>query len=183
MFSMGMGALAVEDKYTKKPFITLLKVEMLLTLFGGFSLVILHILDMFNLPRIAFSVLAHTLIICIGVLTGFEVPLFFEIIRSKKISSDNLVLGINYFGAFAGTGCFAFIFYPIAGLMTTSFFIGTLNALAGVSLISFKSMIPAESEKLFGRAMFLQITSLAIICICLFYSQTINEYFMNIYMH
>jgi len=183
MFSMGLGALAAEDKYTKKPVISLLKVEVLLTLFGGFSLVILHMLNFLGLPRMIFSFLAHFLIVCIGILTGFEVPLFFEITHSKKISSDNLVLGVNYLGAFAGTGCFAFLFYPIAGLMTTSFFIGTLNALCGLSLLSLKGMVSIADEKFFGRLMFLHVVILGIIGTSLFYSQEINECFMNIYMN
>ena len=183
MFSMGLGALAAEEKYTKHPINTLLSVEILLTLIGGFSLGILHVLNMLYLPRIVFSAAAHILIICIGVLTGFEVPLFFEIVRIKKISSENIVLGVNYFGAFVGTGCFTFVFYPIAGLMATSFFVGFINALAGTSLMILRGLISKEALKPFYRLWTLQVMILVMIGICLFCSDPINEYFMDRYMN
>lgn len=183
MFSMGLGSLAVEGKHAKNPVLTLLKVELCLTLIGGFSLPLLHLWNMADLPRIAFSAGAHALIIAIGLLTGFEIPLFFEILRSEKNPPENLVLGINYLGAFAGTVCFAAFFYPVAGLMATAFLAGSLNAAAGVSLLSMRRTLPEEMKKPFNRWMLAQIIILVITIKCLFFSYPINEFFMSIYLN
>ena len=76
---------------------------------------------------LVFSVFAHGLIILIGILTGFEIPLLIEIINKFRKNSENLILGWDYFGAFVGTIIFAFCFYPQVGLVQTSLFIGFLN--------------------------------------------------------
>ena len=183
MFSMGLGSLAAEGKRAQNPVLTLLKVELCLTILGGFSLSFLHLLNMADLPRIAFSAGAHVLIIAIGLLTGFEIPLFFEILRPQKSAPENLVLGVNYLGAFAGTVCFAAFFYPIAGLMTTAFLAGSLNAVAGVSLLSMRRALPEELRKPFNRLALAQGIILAVVVKCLFYSNQINEFFMSVYMN
>ena len=183
MFSMGLGSLAAEGKWTKNPVLTLLKVELFLTVIGGFSLPLLHVLNMVDLPRIAFSIGAHGLIIIIGLLTGLELPLFFEILRSEKNSPENLVLGINYLGAFTGTVCFAGFFYPVAGLMATAFLAGSLNALAGVSLITLRPTLPAKMKRAFNGWLLAQTMILVVIFKCLLFSTPINEFFMSIYMN
>jgi len=183
MFSMGLGSLAAKGKYTKHPVVTLLSVEILLTIIGGCSLLFLHVLNMAGMPRIIFSASAHILIIGIGILTGFEIPLFFEILRDKKEAPENLVLGINYFGAFIGTICFALIFYPIAGLMATTFLIGSLNGLAGISLIKLRPLVDKAMEASFNRLLLIQGVIFAAIGVCLIFSGPINEYFMMNYLN
>ena len=51
---------------------------------GGFSLVWLYLTDMFVFFRLGFVILAHILVVAIGILTGFEIPLLFEI-SGKRI--------------------------------------------------------------------------------------------------
>jgi len=75
MLSMGIGSLLAEGRFVKHPVITLLRVEIALTVTGGFSVIFLMLVNSVGLPDIAFFWLAHFLIILIGVLTGFEIPL------------------------------------------------------------------------------------------------------------
>jgi spermidine synthase len=138
--SMGIGAFLAEDKFIENPLCALLKVELLLILFGGLSIVHLHIINIiFGNSEFVFSIFSHMLIVLIGILTGFELPAMMELRHQGKSLVENMVLGFSYVGAFLGTLVFAFWFYPRVGLMATSFMVGTLNTLTslfGVPLLS-----------------------------------------------
>jgi len=129
---MGIGSMLAEGRFTKKPWHSLQQIELLLTTLGGFSVVMLYAFDSVGVTGIAFSLIAHALIIAIGILTGFEIPLLIEIRNACKEKSENSVLGIDYIGAFLGTVLFAFYFYPTLGLINTAFLIALLNGLIGV---------------------------------------------------
>jgi len=92
LFSMGVGAIIAEGRFVKHPIITLQRVEILLTLLGSLSMVMLHIIDWLTLPDLFLSLFAHSLIILIGVLTGFEIPLLIHARNLEKAGSDNIVL-------------------------------------------------------------------------------------------
>ena len=117
MLSMGIGALLAEGRWTRHAAATLLKVEILLTVTGGFSVIFLLVLNSIGIPDLLFSALAHLLIVLIGVLTGFEIPLLIELRGPELEGSERGVLGIDYLGAFCGTVAFAFVFYPLFGLI------------------------------------------------------------------
>lgn len=133
MFSLGVGALLADEKLRSKPLITLSWVEVFLSILGGGSVIFLYLVEHSGVSRIVFSVFAHSLIIIIGVLSGLEIPLLLELAQRK--STENTILGINYFGAFVGTIAFAFLFCPKMGLVASSLFLGAVNAAAGVLLV------------------------------------------------
>ena len=54
MLSTGIGAMFAEGKLVKRPMITLLKIELLLTVTGGFSVILLLVLNSAPLPGIIF---------------------------------------------------------------------------------------------------------------------------------
>jgi len=112
MLSMGIGSLFAEGRFVKHPVIMLLRVELFLTVIGGFSVILLHLLNMAGLAGMVFSGLAHLLIIGIGILTGLEIPLLMEVKNLEVKDSETTVLGVDYLGAFCGTVVFAFLFYP-----------------------------------------------------------------------
>ena len=62
MLSMGIGALMAEGRWVKHAATTLLKVEILLTVVGGFSVIFLLILNSVGMPDLLFSAFAHLLI-------------------------------------------------------------------------------------------------------------------------
>jgi len=182
MFSMGIGALAAEGRLVKHPVLSLLRIEIFLTVIGGFAVVFLHAVDMFGFSRLVFSFFAHTLIIVIGILTGFEIPLLIEIRKREQQEPENSVLTMDYFGAFLGTIAFAFLFYPKMGLVPSAFSVGLLNAVAGILLISQKDKIMPEKMTSFYSLLYIQAVILAIIGICLIFSPEINDYFISQYL-
>ena len=107
MFSMGVGSALAEKRFVKCPLLTLLRIEMLLTLGGGLCVVLLHVVDGFHFSRLYFSLFAHGLILTIGFLTGFELPLIMEFSNKGRAGWENTVLAVDYAGAVLGTVVFA----------------------------------------------------------------------------
>lgn len=179
MFSMGFGAIMAEGKILKSACLALLGIEILLTVIGGFAVVLLYVVDIFGASRFIFSLAAHSLIIVIGILTGFEIPLLIEI---KGRRSANKIIGVNYIGAFFGTIIFAFFFYPRLGLVPTTFFIGSLNAAAGLMLWTQNDFNNEKNRIPFKVGMIVQTALLIAILICLINAQSISQYFIKQYL-
>lgn len=57
MLSMGIGALLAEGRFVKHAVTTLLKVEVLLTVCGGFSVIFLLLVDSAGVPDVVFFLL------------------------------------------------------------------------------------------------------------------------------
>ncbi len=133
MFSMGIGALLAGKRLLEQPLMTLQVVEISLTLLGTLSLPLLLTIDVGVGSMATLAVVAHLLIVLIGVLTGLEIPLLIEIIDGGD-ESPGQVLGIDYVGAFAGTVAFALWFYPWIGVVATAFIVALLNAITGLCL-------------------------------------------------
>ena len=109
MMSLGIGSMIAEGRFVARPAVALLRVETLLTLFGGGSVVLLFFIDSTGATGITLSITAHLLIIIIGVLSGFEIPLLIALKNLDAEYRDNAIIGINYLGAFLGTMTFAFV--------------------------------------------------------------------------
>jgi spermidine synthase len=182
LFSMGMGSMVAEGRFVKHPVVTLLWIEILLTLAGSLSIVFLHLVDWFGPSPLSFSLLAHSLIVAIGVLTGFEIPLLIELRNLEKSDSENAVIGIDYIGAFFGTVLFAFVFYPKLGLVQTAFLVALLNALVGV-LLATQNRKVSDTKKGECRALIagLAVLSLTLI-LSLYMSSSISEYLIQLYL-
>lgn len=143
LLAMGMGALVAGRRLLAAPLDALQRVELALTALGGSSVVLLFAADAMGLPAMPLSLLAHALVLVIGVLTGLEIPLLIEIRRRAGRARDGEdddtaahgeVLGVDYAGAFAGTVAFALFFYPRAGLLRTAFAVAAMNAVVGLVL-------------------------------------------------
>ncbi len=182
MLSMGIGCLMAEGKFVKSPVTALLKIELLLTVTGGFSVISLLILDSLGLPPLGFSALAHSLIIIIGIFTGFEIPLLMHLKNLETDQSESSVLGVDYLGAFFGTVAFALVFYPIMGLIPTAFFVATLNAAVGVALLTQTSKVQSHEHKQYRTLIALQAVLLIVMVACLSTASTINELFLKQYL-
>ncbi|VAX36801.1 Spermidine synthase [hydrothermal vent metagenome] len=178
MCSMGFGALAAE-RFTKNPIITLLRIEILLVLTGGFSLIFLHMVDYFSSERIVLSLCAHMLILGVGFLTGFEIPLLMAI---KGKDAEHSLLGINYFGAFCGTIIFAFIFYPRLGLMASAFLTGAMNGAAGILLATQHKQVEDQEKSQYYNLLSVQTILFVGIVICFMYAKPIGQFFIDQYM-
>ena len=183
LFSMGFGAILAEEKFLKNKFLTLLKVEILLTVLGGGSLAVLHCLDAVNCPRLVFILAAHLLIIVIGVLTGLEVPIVMGMVQEERGEAENTVLAADYGGAFLGTLIFAFIFYPVLGLIPTAFLVAAFNAVVGLLLYTQEQKIPLELKKIFYAHLYVLLFLFLVSGVCLIYVPGINAFFLNMYLN
>ena len=182
MFSMGMGSLMAEGKFVRNPVTTLLKMEILLTIIGGGAVILLLAFDSTGMSSLLFSAFAHALIIIIGVLTGFEIPLLMHLKNIETKHSESLVLGINYLGAFVGTVVFAFVLYPLVGLIPTAFLLAFLNAAVGIALLSQASKIQSHENRQYRSLIAVQSALLITLTPCLFFASRINEMFLTYYL-
>ena len=182
MLSMGIGSLFAEGRFVRRPVTTLLKIELLLTLTGGFSVIVLLVLDAIGMPPSLFSLLAHLLIVIIGILTGFEIPLLIQLKNLETGRSKNSVLGIDYLGAFCGTVVFAFLFYPIVGLVPTAFCVASLNAAVGIGLLTQASKVGPRERRQYRTLIGLQSVLFAVLAACLVTANDINELFLRYYL-
>ncbi len=182
MLSMGIGSLMAEGRFVKSPVTALLKIELLLTVTGGFSVIALLVIDAAGLPPLLFSALAHSLIIIIGIFTGFEIPLLMHLKNLETKQSESTVLGVDYLGAFFATVVFAFVFYPIVGLIPTAFFVATLNAAVGVGLLTQASKVQSQEHRQYRALIAVQSVLLIVLVACLSTASTINELFLSYYL-
>ena len=182
MLSMGIGSLMAEGKFVKHPVTTLLKIELLLTVTGGFSVIALLVLNSIGMPQLLFSAFAHLLIIIIGIFTGFEIPLLIRLKNLETGRSENSVLGIDYLGAFCGTVVFAFVFYPVVGLIPTAFFVASLNAAVGIGLLTQASKVQPQDKTQYRVLIVSQSVLLVTLIACLSSASKINELFLRHYL-
>lgn len=182
MLSMGIGALFVRGKIEERPVTSLQVVELCLAILGAGSIVLLFFLNWLGTPRLVFFLVAHLLIILIGVLTGAEIPLLMEIRKKQKSDTEASVLGIDYIGAFLGTIVFAFYLYPVVGLVKACFLVALANSITGVLLISQHRQVSEAESKCFITMLLSQ--SLLTICLafCLYKSTQISEFLTQMYL-
>ncbi|MCB0352210.1 MAG: hypothetical protein KDD64_01760 [Bdellovibrionales bacterium] len=166
MSSMGFGALLLPKRFQTECFVGLLKVELALSIIGSSAAMILLASNFMGLQGLPFSFLAHSLIVVIGVLTGFEIPLLIAIGNSLKPQSEARVLGVDYLGAFLGSVLFAFFFYPHVGIFLTAFIVGLINALAGLSLFRFWSLFQ-ETERTQSKFFLVALLFIAVVLLIL----------------
>ncbi len=182
MLSMGIGSLLAEGRVVKHVVTTLLKVEILLTITGGFSVIALLLVDSLGPSDLVFSLFAHLLIILIGILTGLEIPLLIELRNLEVDGSERSVLGIDYLGAFFGTVVFAFVFYPVVGLIPTAFMVALLNAFVGICLLTQWRKVHEEQRRTTGALIGVQVVLFVVLALVLRSADDVNEMFLNVYL-
>jgi spermidine synthase len=172
-----------EGRFVARPAVALLRVETLLTLFGGGSVVLLFFIDSTGATGITLSITAHLLIIIIGVLSGFEIPLLIALKNLDAEYRDNAIIGINYLGAFLGTMTFAFVLYPYVGLIPTAFIVALLNAAVGMLLMLQKKHVSASDLPHF-RGMLVIVSTMALVLVYyLIMADHISELVLQAYLN
>ena len=182
MLSLGIGSFIAEGRFVARPAISLLLVETLLTLIGGSSVVLLFVINAHSMSPALISVVAHGLIIVIGILSGFEIPLLIQLKSLAKNNKDNVIIGINYLGAFLGTVTFALILYPLAGIITAAFLVSLSNAFVGIALITQSKYVESNEKKLFYFLLTIQAILAAVLIYCLSVSDDISETLLKLYL-
>src|SRR3989344_4091221 len=108
-------------------------VELVLSFLGGLSIVSLLLLATWT-PAAVLSLLSHSLMVVIGVLSGLELPL---LLRQHTVQTDNTqgLLTANYLGAMVGAVAFGLWLLPALGLVLTSLATGMLNVALAAAFI------------------------------------------------
>jgi spermidine synthase len=182
MMSLGIGSMIAEGRFVARPVLTLLRVELLLTLVGGSSVVFLFYVNAIGVPPIVLSLIAHSLIILIGILSGFEIPLLIGLKNYEAKDRDNAIIGVNYLGAFLGTMVFAFVLYPYVGIVPTAFMVALFNAVVGVSLLSQMKHVDESERRQFNTMLGLVTVMLIALVYGLFEAPRITELVLKTYL-
>ena len=133
MTAMGLGSLF--SKYIEKNLISkFIYIEIMLALVGGASGLILfysYAVLGFYLP------IMFLMIMVIGIMTGFELPLMTRIIRSYGDLKDTLAntTAADYIGGLVGSVIFPIMLLPNLGFIKTSYIVGVLNILVAAYLV------------------------------------------------
>ena len=88
------------------------------------------------------SMLLHLLIIIIGVLSGFELPLLMDIGKSKRDGLSTIVLGVDYIGTLVAAILFPLLLVPLFSIFGIASIVAGLNGIVAftfIKLIKFKS--------------------------------------------
>lgn len=181
MLAMGAGSFYAEGRFARQPISTLVRIEIILTLLGG-GMIVLLFLFANTLGMLAFSIATYTTIVVIGVLSGFEIPLLIKIFNEYvgKKSEENIVLGIDYLGAFVGSLFFALFFYYHTGLMASAFFVGTLNGLAGLIIFFWGNRYAqAKTPAIYG---ILLAVAVLLLLFCFRYADIISIYLIDAFI-
>jgi len=182
MSSMGFGALLLSKQYLKKCFVSLLKVEIALSVLGASGVMLLLSLHMFGVEGVFFSCFAHGLIIAIGILTGFEIPLLIAVGNRLRPDSEARVLGVDYVGAFLGAVTFAFFFYPVVGIFLTGLLVAFLNGLAGLSLSAWRAWVEREERSKFIALIVVQFGIVVLLAVLIFNYQLVERLGTSMYL-
>jgi spermidine synthase len=182
MMSLGIGSMIAEGRFVKRPVTSLLRVELLLTLVGGSSVVFLFFVNALGVPPLVLSVIAHSLIIVIGILSGFEIPLMISLKNFEAENKDNAIIGVNYLGAFLGTMVFAFVLYPFVGLVPTAFFVSLLNAIVGVLLLTQAKYVDETKQRQYRVLLGVIATLMLVLVYCLIDAERISELVLQSYL-
>ncbi|MBH47480.1 MAG: hypothetical protein CME71_04860 [Halobacteriovorax sp.] len=131
--SMGLGALLYEKFQAKRLTTSLLKVETLLIIVGGLAPFLSLILDssLREYP-ILLSILLHSLIVAIGVLSGFELPLLMDMGQKKKEGLSTVVLGVDYLGTLFGAIIVPLFLVPLVSLFGISAVVAFFNCVVAL---------------------------------------------------
>ncbi len=182
LFAMGIGARLVEGRVKEHPGRRLLAVEIALTFIGGFLMIWLYGLDGWVNSRLVLSICGHALILVIGCLSGMELPLLMEMLKGRRTDSESAVLGYSYMGAVLGTVTFAFVFFPMVGLLNTAFIVGLMNGCAGILLNFCRAEEEHVQRRQFYALLYIQLALAAVIGVCLIYSAPISEFLLQRYV-
>jgi spermidine synthase len=153
--SMGVGASLCQKRNERDSARQLIHIEIWLSVIGGLAVFVIFSFDVFHRFLLSsesffsygvgntlrpglFFILSHLVIILIGILSGFEIPLLVALSEARKPNTMNIVLGVDYFGSLLGAILFPLLLLPKLGLFAVSYLTGLLNAVACILVLLFK---------------------------------------------
>lgn len=185
--ALGVGALLCGSD-PPDPVRRLVRVEVALSAIGGVAVPLFYFLDaghrmMFLTTPVGsmwdwaaplgFLAATHAVILLIGLLSGFEVPLLLRLGEQLRPASTNRVLGVDYFGALLGSVLFPLFFLRTLGLLATGFVVALLNAVAAaVLIVSWRPARPGRAYAALALVAVLSVAGLA-------KADAIEQYFLK----
>lgn len=141
MSAMGIGSYI--SKYIKnKLFDKFIFIEMSIGILGGFSSLILFLV---NIYTDIYILIMYILIILIGIFVGLEIPILTRIIENNESNVRNNLANIftfDYIGGLIGSILFPILLFPKLGFITTAFLVGTINiVVALIIVLKYKNFI------------------------------------------
>mgnify|MGYP004503001465 FL=1 len=134
MSAMGIGSYI--SKYIKKDlFNKFVFIEMSVGIFGGFSSLILF---MVNIYTNIYDLIMYILIILIGIFVGLEIPILTRIIEDNESNvRKNLanIFTFDYMGGLVGSIAFPILLFPKLGFVSTAFLVGTINMVVALLIV------------------------------------------------
>mgnify|MGYP001608928544 FL=1 len=134
--SMGLGALWSARVARDQIYPVLEKVELGLCGLGLASPLLTSVLGSLSLTsssplftQVLFG-LCYGLVVMIGILSGYEIPLLLGLFDNAK--KKMTVLSLDYFGSFIAALCYPLLFVPHLGLVQTSLLVSFLNLLVAL---------------------------------------------------
>jgi spermidine synthase len=147
LFAMGVGshcAKYVKDEEVLSRFVD---IELVIGLLGGVSAAVLFLT--YSWAAVPFRAVLYTIVFCIGLLVGMEIPLVMRALYLRKASFTELVsrvLTFDYLGALAVSLLFPLVLAPRLGLVRSGFLFGLCNvgiALAAIHV--FRERLPRRA--------------------------------------
>lgn len=129
LFAMGIGSHLSKYIPENQLIRRFVEIEILVGLIGGLSAIGLF-LSFAWLPQ--FKTLLYSIVLCIGVLVGMEIPLVMRILHARKQAFSQLVsqvLTFDYLGALIVSLLFPMVLAPRLGLARSAVLFGMFNVL------------------------------------------------------
>lgn len=168
MFFMGLGSYL--SKYLKKNILqTFIVVELVLSIVGGASCLVLHLALIYTKY---YGFLSGVLIAIIGTLIGTEIPLIARLLENKRALKDTIaeILSFDYIGALIASLLFPIVLLPYLGTMRTALVISFINiivALLGILIFQHQlkrtSLLVASCAAIIGLQIFGFVYSLNLV--------------------
>jgi spermidine synthase len=188
----GLGFGAYWSEKIKEPLKYLVRVEFLISILGGVSLLLIYFVHgVQNFSKfllfiasgysggavigselgfeLSYLAITQMITLAIGILTGLELPILLKISEenSNEKVKEGEVLGANYFGTLFGTICFSFWMKPNFDLLNSAVLTASLNYLILLYLV-WKS-----SKNIFKKFFFVTFS------LCFVFLFKFNNYFMS----
>ena len=136
LFSMGLGVGAYSF-LKKKLSMTLISLEIGLSIIGASIIFGLFIIAFASIEyAVICLVMGHALVCVIGFLSGMEIPFLVDLDPQKRFS---LILGFDFIGTLVGSLAFPLLLYPNFSLFSVGVYVGSLNFLMALYLVSLET--------------------------------------------
>ncbi|VAX36799.1 Spermidine synthase [hydrothermal vent metagenome] len=188
--AMGIGAMLCKKFNAKKSWQSLFRIEIFLSVMGAISVIwvsMAYSVSMYAWYQdisgafLIFFGSYFFLVISIGILTGWELPLLIQIGHDSSGNKNltNRILSADYFGSFIAGVTFPLVLLPYFELMTISFVVAFLNLIIAVFILFF---FLSKKERKKSHVVLVSVLTLLLI-FGFVRSDKIQQYFLKKYYY